>query len=150
MSESCPKCGRPRAGDETACARCGLLVERWGSFVAEEPGAAAALDPLWAAAVMRWEAPSGHDKLLACARELGALPALARRYRAYLGGHPADAVAEARLKRLATLVEIEARAQAREGTPPIVPRVVWLVGVVAALALLGAALALLGRAFARH
>ncbi len=111
--ETCPRCGRARHSGEDACPRCGLLVVRWRTFrpdADDPPG----LQPLWEGLVAAWSDAAAHDRALAVASNLAALPALARRYRARLAADAGDEMARERLQRVAVLVETGARAQAEE------------------------------------
>lgn len=145
---ACPKCGREGRAGERACARCGLLVARFGGFAAEQGSGAPALDALWERCASAWDDPSAHDRLLDQATRLGLLPALARRYRERSAGG-ADPVAAKRLSQIAVLLDHALRAEVRE-EPPRLQRVVWALGYLAALALLVATGFLLHLALRRH
>lgn len=146
----CPRCERAGAPGETACARCGLLVERFGGFRADADDPPE-LAPLWEECCAAWTDEETHDRVLVSATNLAALPALARRYRERLATDAKDEVARARLQRVAVLVETSARAQAEEKIDSGGAfRLVWVLGHVVALVGVAAAAYLLVRAVAQH
>jgi hypothetical protein len=79
----CPKCRRERLPGEDSCARCGLLVARWGSFAADAPSHPV-LDGLWGKVEESWEDDARHARFLEEAAALGGLELAAHRYRTRL------------------------------------------------------------------
>lgn len=143
----CPKCGRARVAGEGACARCGLLVERWDGFsVSEDPPG---LAERWEECVAKWDDSERHDQAMVTAMGAAALPQLARRYRARLDAGP-DPIAETRLKQIAALVEHAARAQSERIVTPTAQRAWRVAAVIVALAVLGVAALLLIMSMNRH
>lgn len=114
---ACPKCGAPRRADAAACARCGLVYERWSPEGATS--GALALDEraeaLWRAAAAAWEDPAGHDAFLKYCSTVGSLPAAGRKYRERLDRDPVDATA-ARMQQ-----RVVAMAMATLPPPRVVP-----------------------------
>jgi hypothetical protein len=145
----CPKCGRTRAPADEACAQCGLAVARWSRFAVEESGEPPELAAQWERAEAEWSDTRAHDRLLQAASDLGALPSLARRYRAHLAGHAGDGEAQRRLRQIAALVEAAARIQAGTPVSPRAMRALWIGGYAVAALVLTASLLLLLRIFAR-
>jgi anti-sigma-K factor RskA len=124
---------------EAACARCGLLVERWDGFaVSEDPPG---LAEQWAECVAKWDDAERHDRAVVTAMGAAALPQLARRYRDRLDSGP-DPIAEARLKQIAVLVEHAARAQSERIVSPTTQRA-WRVAAVMVAAAVAVVAALL-------
>lgn len=149
-AECCSRCQRSSEPGELACARCGLLVERFAGFRADADDPPE-LAPLWHECCAAWCDEPAHDRLLVSATNLAALPALARRYRERLSADPKDEMARARLQRVAILVETSARAQAEEKLDSGGAfRVVWVLGHVVALLGVAAAAYFLARSVAQH
>jgi hypothetical protein len=136
--DRCPKCDRERHAGEAACARCGLLVERWDTFVAEAPRHPL-LDPLWEALCdpARWRDEAAHARFLDEAARTGGLDLAAARYRAASRERPEDARAQAGLARAALLAERlhDAGAHGR-----VEARLVRLAGLLVAALLLAVSL----------
>jgi hypothetical protein len=145
-ADYCPKCGKQRGAQETACARCGLLVARWRNF-AKHSIIPPSLDGKWAECEARWDDPAVHDAALSAAMAAHALPALARRYRKRLAGGP-DKVAETRLSRIAVLAEAAARAQSERVVSPRAQSAWRIAAVIVALAVLAVGILMLQRALA--
>lgn len=100
MTQNCPKCTRLARPGEAACARCGLLRERWSTYDGRPPPHPI-LDPLWAAAEGDWENPKRHAAMeAAVAASWQDLSALAQRYSVVLRERPQDGVAAAALDHL--------------------------------------------------
>jgi hypothetical protein len=102
ISTVCPKCQRERRPDEQACARCGLLVSRWESFVTE-PLEHPAVDAAWATLREHWEDSAAHRAFLEAASVADALDVAAARYRDELRAHPSSSRAQRGLKRAEAL-----------------------------------------------
>jgi len=152
--EACPKCRRPCAPGDRACARCGLLARRFAAYAAalaaEEAAEPPELSRAWSACRERWSEPALHDAALDAATKLERLPALARRYREALDRDPADEVAARRLAQLKTLIETAARAQARAVDSPGAARALWAMGYLFAAAIFIASLWAAAIALRRH
>ena len=137
----CVKCGAPLT-DDVACPRCGLARERAGAWAASEPEPAPELVGAWAAAEAAWDDPAAHDRAAAVALAQRGLPWLARRYRDAERARPADAVARARIDRIAFMSLAALKATAG---PPVSPRArgraAYLVLLLVAVAMVGALVA---------
>lgn len=144
----CPKCGRARTVEAVACARCGLTFALWTPGPA---GTDEALDgvgaAMWAALPTTWGDESAHDTFAKHCAQSGRLGAAGRAYRAYLDGHPGDAMAtrmQARIVGMATAALLPARTDA-----PPAARKNWLLWVVVVGAVTGAVAALIFKAIGR-
>ena len=139
---ACVKCGAP-ATSAPACPRCGLVRERAPAFTASDSPPADELIAAWTAAEASWDDPAAHDRAAAVALSHGALPWLARRYRETQRARPTDAVARARIDRIALMTVAALQATA---TVPVASRgggrstllVLLLIGLVVAGTLLAA------------
>lgn len=126
----CPKCGRARADNGAACARCGLVFARWSK---SEPAVDVSLDAegeaLWAALPETWQDEAKHDQFVKHCAQLGRLSAAGMCYREYLDAHPGDPVAakmQSRIVGMATAALLPMRA-----TPAATSRGRWFLWVVA-------------------
>jgi hypothetical protein len=148
----CPKCAGPTSAGAAACARCGLLTERFDAFASERAAADAEfpLEALWSACRDGWEDPRRHDALLDAAAQASVLPILAGRYRRALDERPDDAVAPRRLAQITLLLEHAARAQARSGDSRTFSKALWALGYAVAGALLLSSAWVAAIAFRHH
>lgn len=97
MTQACPKCGQTAKEEAVACARCGLLRERWATF-STQPAAHPVLDPLWQQALLDWQDERRHKALaVVAAGDWAALSGLGQRYQGVLRERPSDPVATAAL-----------------------------------------------------
>lgn len=138
VSTVCPKCQRERMPAEEACARCGLLVERWEGFSFEIPSLPP-IDSAWTDLESRWADDDAHRRFLDLAADLGGLDIAAAHYRKVRDERPSDVRAEHGLRRASNLAQslYAARAQAdRTRTPSGMLRAAGLVGAI--LVVLGA------------
>jgi hypothetical protein len=137
----CPKCQRERQPGDTSCRRCGLLVEKWEGFIVELPSLPP-VDEAWKKLEQTWEDDDAHRRFLDQAAAFDGLDVAAALYRDARRRRPADARAEAGIKRAILLAEnlYAAKSQAaRTQVPPGWFRVVGLVGaIVVVLAGMGA------------
>jgi hypothetical protein len=136
----CPKCGR-RQPTTAACRYCGLVFALWDPESAA--AAASAGDDtarqLFAFAEEAWGEPARHDAVVEYCTRAGQLPFAARAYRERLARDPDDAVATARLQRVAAVAELTCLTRPRElAEAPVPYRGVLVAGVIALfLVLLG-------------
>jgi len=121
--EKCPKCGTAR-GVGNACVKCGLALERWGSFAPPPITANPTLDEAFAALSASWDDPASHDRFIALAKSLDALDGAAARYSLHLRADD-DEPARRALGRLALLAQHTQQNAPRDPLRGI--RVVFLV-----------------------
>jgi hypothetical protein len=115
----CPKCGREQAPAE-ACRGCGLLVERFDEFRRrDDEDVPPAVVAAWERCLAAWDDAAEHERLVEVVAAHRAYGWGARRYRDALRGRPDDAVARARLTRMARMAEAALRSTA---TPRPEPR----------------------------
>lgn len=98
----CRKCGLS-LGEQRACPRCGLAVDRADAWASRNSRPITELMRAWTATVAHWEEPAAHDRVAAVALRREALPWLARRYREVERARPDDAVVRPRLERIGAL-----------------------------------------------
>lgn len=140
--ESCPKCTRPARPSDSACARCGLLRERWVDYDAR-PSPHPVLDPLWRHAEADWQDERRHQALAsAVTTDWTALSALSQRYNAVLRQRPGDAVAKAALDRLIQLALMLPAPTRSDGAPLFARALRGAVGLAFLLASLVVALSM--------
>lgn len=138
----CPKCGAAVRDGAEACARCGLLVDRFDGY--RDPAledAPDALVALWPAVEAGWADDAAHERFVQSAMALGAYSYAAAKYReaqrARSGG-PDDGRAAHWLAEISRRVEaalLEPAAIRRSATDrrPRVTQVLMIVLVTAAL-----------------
>jgi hypothetical protein len=131
VGNRCPKCGRARADNAAACARCGLVFARWTTKL--HKAIDRSLDPeseiLWAALLESWTNDGKHDQFVKHCAQKGALPPAGMRYREYLDSHPGDPTATKMVNRIvgmATAALLPMRAD-----PTATSRGRWFLWVVA-------------------
>ena len=112
----CPKCGRARADNAGACARCGLVFARWTTKL--HKAIDRSLDPeseqLWTALLATWPDDGKHDLFVKHCAQAGILHAAGMRYREYLDSHPGDPTAarmQSRIVGMATAALLPMRGQ---------------------------------------
>lgn len=144
---ACPKCGKKRAPDTEACARCGLVWSLW------QPDTTAPLvpldsegDELWRRIGANWSDASLHEEFLKHCLLTNTLAAAGRLYRERLDENPRDAVAaqmQGQVLAKAALGLSINKSQPREA----VTRSRWFWVVVLTAMALGIALGLFWRRF---
>jgi hypothetical protein len=144
-SNGCPKCGwRPRETDSekvSACARCGLVFERWTpelaaeQIVMDDEG-----ESLWAAVQASWNDDSTHDAFLKHCSLSGRLALAGRRYRERLDQAPKDPTAGRMQERVVSMATLTFAQRAPKPIPVTRTRMFWAVlacfvgiGIVSAL-----------------
>src|SRR5512136_1714997 len=95
----------------------------------------------WAVLAGRWEEPAAHRALLDACRDLDALAAVGRRYRAVLEARPADAMAQQMKAEILKRAALVGLAQLPRTRPPVPrggpwPRRLLLGGTLVATAVL--------------
>ena len=92
--QACPKCGKKRQPEATACARCGLIFALWKET---DGPAQVPLDTrgaeLWQKAREHWSDSARHEEFLKHCLQTDTLAAAGRLYRERLDENPRDAVA---------------------------------------------------------
>ena len=97
----CPKCQRDRAGDLTACPRCGLVFELWKEDAAAPlPSLDATAEALWQTARSDWTNTLAHEAFIKYCLQNDLLGPAGRLYRERLDENPKDAVAAAMQKQV--------------------------------------------------
>jgi hypothetical protein len=134
----CPKCGTPRPDAGEACRRCGLRLDRWVAFTADQPVPHPMLDDAWTALEEAWADRSAHERFLVVARSLSALDGAAARYRARLRARPDDEGAARALEELGTLA-LQHQAESPHEAPPGIRTAYVATFVVGLLMLAGVA-----------
>ena len=136
LGHRCPKCGRARADNAAACARCGLVFALWSKNQTTQD---TSLDPegtaLWAAVTKAWEEDPRHDAFVKHCAKIGRLAAAGRSYREVLDRRHGDPVAtrmQNRIVGMATAVLLPLKT-----TPPGAGRTHWFLWVVAVGAVMG-------------
>jgi hypothetical protein len=145
----CPKCQAEARPGAVGCARCGLLVSRWESFVVDVPSHPA-LDAMWETLAAGWDDDAAHRRFLDAAALVDALDVAAARYRERLRDTPADARAQAGLERAARLAQSLHETRTRAERPPAAPRLLRVGGTVVAGVVLLATMWVLVSSFLRH
>jgi len=116
----CPKCGAKRKRpDATACASCGLAVEKMAAFEsARDASVPDVLHVAWTRAIEAWEDPARHDELMRLVAANNCYAWAAGRYRT----RPEDdAIAQRQLERIRRAAEATmlASATVREKAQPM-------------------------------
>lgn len=105
----CPKCGTDRAAAATACAKCGLSVDRMEGFAASRDAALPdALGAAWDLALEGWTEPVRHDEVMRLVARHDAYAWAAARYRTKAG----DPIADKQLERIRRAAEVTLLATA--------------------------------------
>jgi len=139
LATACPKCQRERVPGATACARCGLLVERWDGFAAVEPQNEALDEPWQRLESVEWHEDGAHARFLELAASVDALDVAAAKYRRRARAAPEDDKARRGLERAANMAQTLYEARAKAERPPRAPVVLRVVGTMfAGLILLAA------------
>jgi hypothetical protein len=139
---TCPKCGRKREPQLTACPRCGLRFSLWR---AEQAEARSKLDAraqeLWQGVQADWQDQSRHEEFTKYCLQANILPAAGRCYRDRLDAVPGDAIAtkmQTEILSKATL-GLVVQQQKRPSEPVSRSKWFWIVVVTSmALAIIGA------------
>jgi hypothetical protein len=139
---SCPKCGRKREPQMSACSRCGLRFSLWR---AEQEDMRNKLDAraqeLWQGVQADWQNESRHEEFAKYCLQANILPAAGRCYRDRLDTAPGDPVAtkmQAEILSKATL-GLMVQQQKRPAEPLTRSKWFWVIVVTSmALAILGA------------
>jgi hypothetical protein len=136
---TCPKCQRERMPGDEACARCGLLMERWESYAHVEPSLAALDDP-WQALQEAWHDPEAHVRFLELAASLDGLDVAAAKYRRVTIDRPDDEAAQTGLRQSVERAQTLYVLKARMERPPRAPAILKILGTMCAGLILLAAL----------
>ena len=149
-SPTCPKCGRSRADGAPACARCGLVFERWTqSHDSARP--ARALDEkaeeMFRQLEAHWSDEAAHEAFLKHCATAGCLGPAGQKYRQRLDRHPRDPVATKMQERIVSMAAAVLVPLKSAPVPANKGRWFWYVVAVAAVvgALAGLFFGKLGR-----
>ena len=131
VAAACPKCGATRRAEDTACAKCGLAVERMAAFAKEREDVPEAVKAGWEKVTTAWSDQKAHDALLQLAHTHEAYPWVASKYRSRAG----DPIGDAQLERLRKATEITLYAAAAKRPEGGKSRYYGLVAIVAMIIL---------------
>ena len=115
----CPKCGAMRKADATACASCGLAVEKMAAFEsARDASVPEVLHDAWARVLEAWDDPARHDELMRLVAANNCYAWAAGRYRTRPTDDP---IARRQLERVRRAAEATmlASATVREKAQPM-------------------------------
>jgi hypothetical protein len=146
-TETCPKCGKKRATDSTACPRCGLVFALWSpdsvpsSTVLDQRGIS-----LWEGIQANWGDSARHEEFLRHCLQTDKLAAAGRLYRERLDATPNDVIAAQMQKEILSKATL---GLSLHKTPPREPitRTKWFWTVVLTAMALGIAGGLFWRRF---
>jgi hypothetical protein len=129
----CPKCGKRRVDDATACPRCGLVFALWNP---EENPALTRLDAdgevLWRKVQDNWGDPHGHESFLKHCLQVGTLAAAGRLYRQRLDEDPKDVLAAQMQSQVLAKAALGLSIHKSEAPTPVTrTRWFWVVVLVA-------------------
>ena len=126
----CPKCGSARRAGGSACAACGLAVERMAAYRdARDAAVPDAVREAWAHASEAWSESARHDELLRRVAAHNCYAWAAGRYRTRSG----DAIAARQLDRLRRAAEATLLASATARPDPVARPYRAAIGVLAIL-----------------